>query len=531
MTQTKSKLMKAYWLTGAVFFSSVLLARCGTDQTESSVAASTPQNAYASYQLSPAGSIPAKLDAKVAGARPKISNEEMLNRIEADLTKLDRDTQIFTRYFCFTTQWNAGAKDSQMDTYRFALTKALNSLSYEAKITNPVAIDNEKTIYRVDIRNYSWRRFQWEEISRRDPYAIFTNSQKERRIRQLTQVQRLPYTRADWFMNAGLQGNLYNILMQIPNNVRNLEFDFGVNVDRNIQRGDVMRAGFNGSGVSQQSRMLEHHETRFGSYWKSYDFLPENGQSRRNLFEFALDRRNFGDGFDHGGGEMIFQLPNGLSLYVLTEANGQRIERGPIGIVTDPTRPTHEITNAISCVRCHHSGMIPMARGDEIRKHYETNAFAYSRREVELVRALYPGNAAIMKKMTEYNDKFDAAVKQMGKNPIASVNETNEPIFLMAQQFESEMTLPLVAAELGLDVNTFQTQLQRSRFLSRRLGALNNGGTVKRVVFEDNFQFIVNQFRLGQVFNGRGFNLTADEQAEVGISLTEAPLNEVEDAE
>lgn len=531
MTKTKSNLMKAYWLTGAVFFSSVLLARCGTDQTESSVAASTPQNAYASYQLTAAGSIPAKLDAKVAGARTKISNEEMLNRIEADLVKLDRDTQIFTRYFCFTTQWNAGAKDAQMETYRFALSKGLNSLSYESKITNPVAIDGEKTIYRIDIRDYSWRRFQWEEIARRDPYAIFTNSQKERRIRQLTQVQRLPYTRADWFLNAGLQGNLYNILMQIPQNVRNLEFDFGVNVDRNIQRGDVMRSAFNGSGVSQQSRMIEWHQTRFGSYWKSYDFLPENGQSRRNPFEFALDRRNFGDGFDHAGGEMIFQLPNGLQLYMLTDANGNRLAVAPTPIVSDLTRPSSEVTNAISCFRCHHSGMLPPARGDEVRKHYEANAFAYSRREVDIVRALYPGNAAIMKQLTADNDRFDAAIKQLGKNPVASTNETNEPVFMMAQQFEAEMTLPLVASELGIDVNTFQTQLQRSRFLSRRLGSLNNGGTVKRVVFEDNFQFIVNQFRLGQVFNGRGFNLTADEQAEVGMSLTEAPLNEVSDAE
>ncbi len=171
-----------------------------------------------------------------------------------------------------------------------------------------------------------------------------------------------------------------------------------------------------------------------------------------------------------------------------------------------------------------------MARGDEVRKHYEANAFAYSRREVDIVRAIYPGNATIMKQLTDDNVRFDAAVKSLGKNPIVSTNETNEPVFQMAQQFESEMTLPLVASELGLDVNTFQTTLQRSRFLSRRLGALNNGGTIKRGVFEDNFQFIVQQFGIGQVFNGRGFNLSAEEQAE-GMSLTEAPAMEVDDAE
>lgn len=526
----KSKLMKAYWLSGAVFFSAILLARCGTDQSESSVTTAAPQNAYASYTLSAAGSLPARVDAKVAAGRTKISNDEMLNRIDADLSKLDRDTQVFTRYICFTTQWNAGAKDAQLDVYRFALTKAINSLSYESKIVIPTAIDAEKTIYRIDIRDYGWRRFQWEEIARRDPYAVFTGSAKERRIRRLTQVQRLPYTRADWFMENALQGNLYNILMQVPGNVQNLEFDFGVNVDRNIQRGDVKRAGFNGSGVSQQSRMIEWHQTRFGSYWKSYDFLPENGQSRRNLFEFALDRRNFGDGFDHAGGEMIFQLPNGLQMYMLTDNVGRRLEVAPTPIVSDLTRPSSEVTNAISCFRCHHSGMLPMARGDEVRKHYEANAFAYSRREVDFVRALYPGNAVIMKQLADDNARFDAAIKQMGKNPIASTNETNEPVFQMVQQFESELTLPLVASELNMDAATFQTQLQRSRFLSRRLGALNNGGSIKRVVFEDNFQFIVRQFGLGQVFNGRGFGLTDEMKAE-GLSLSEAPAMTVDVAE
>ena len=54
------------------------------------------------------------------------------------------------------------------------------------------------------------------------------------------------------------------------------------------------------------------------------------------------------------------------------------LQRAIKRLLKDHPRPDAAFKNAISCFRCHHSGMLPMGRGDEIRKHYETNAFAYS---------------------------------------------------------------------------------------------------------------------------------------------------------
>ncbi len=527
---TKLNLKKISWLTGVVMVSAVLVTRCGVDPTESATASATaPRTAYASASLGAAGATVARVDTAALASRKQITYVDMLARMDADLKKVDAQTQIFTRYLCLTTQYNGGAPEEKMEVYRFAMAKAVNSLSFSPKIIAPVAIDTEKTIFRIDIRDYKWRRSTWEEIAVRDPYALFTNSNTERDLRNLTQVQRLPFTRADWFIENGLQGNLYDIIMNVPGNIQTLEGQFGVNVDSDIQNGQVKRAGFNGSGVSQQSRMIEWHQSSVGSYWKSYDFKPEAGQRRRNLFEFALDIRNFGDGFDHGGGEMIFQLPNGLQMYMLTDNQGNRLETAPIDIVMDATRPAAGVTNAVSCFRCHHSGMLPMTRGDEIRKHYEANAFAYSRQELDTVRSLYPGTTDIINQLFEDNKRFATAVTALGKNPIPSINETNEPVFQLAQRFENELPLPMIAAELGMTVNDFQAQLQRSRFLSRRLGQLNTGGSIKREVFEDNFQFIVQQFGIGQVFNGRGFQLN-DEETAAGLTTESAPANEVNSA-
>ena len=69
------------------------------------------------------------------------------------------------------------------------------------------------------------------------------------------------------------------------------------------------------SGVSGQNRMVERHDAQFGAYWKSYDFKPNNTKS--DLAQFPLgpvfkDHPFEKLAFEHDGGELIFNLPNGF---------------------------------------------------------------------------------------------------------------------------------------------------------------------------------------------------------------------------
>src|SRR5262249_61454566 len=87
----------------------------------------------------------------------------------------------------------------------------------------------------------------------------------------------------------------------------------------------VARAGFNGSGVSRNNRLIERHEAGGVVYWKSYDFASNTG--RQNLFAHPLGPG--GEGFKPDGGEIIFNLPHGLQGDFLTDAGGRPLGEGP----------------------------------------------------------------------------------------------------------------------------------------------------------------------------------------------------------
>ena len=67
------------------------------------------------------------------------------------------------------------------------------------------------------------------------------------------------------------------------------------------------------------------NSTSFGAYWRSYDFATNAG--KQNIFTHPLT-------FTPSGGEIIFNLPNGLQGYLLVDGRGSRIDDAPIAIVS-----------------------------------------------------------------------------------------------------------------------------------------------------------------------------------------------------
>src|SRR5207248_5965596 len=98
--------------------------------------------------------------------------------------------------------------------------------------------------------------------------------------------------------------------------------------------------------------------------------------------------RGGGEGFRPDGGEIIFNLPNGLQGYLLVDGQGRRINEGPTKIVSVKNRPDPTVINGISCMTCHARGMIEKA--DQIRGHVEKNPSSFNDDEIRLTRALYP---------------------------------------------------------------------------------------------------------------------------------------------
>jgi WD40 repeat protein len=436
-------------------------------------------------------------------AEPVLVHEaDVLEWILADLEKIERRSRRFVRYFSLVPLANAGQGPDELQTYRKALAKLINSLSWHPKITNPAPIDPNGLVLRIDLRDYLLDANLWNRLLVEYPYGILHDTAVARAVLVAT-ATRVPMVRADWFIATASRAPLYYDLLQIPGNLGDLERQLRVDVAGDIQQERVARAGFNGSGVSRNNRILERHDSMNGAYWRTYDFeaVPQNllernilAPDQRNIFAFPLGP-NLGEaGFKHAGGEVIFNLPNGLQGYVLVNANNQRVNRAPTEIVSDPKRPDRAVEAGLSCMHCHAPGIL--IKDDQVREHVAKNRKAFNRNDAELVGALYPPAAKTRALMEDDAHRFQRALEKTGNRHTA-----NEVVLAAALRYEADVDLPTLAAEAGLRPADLLPRLAGSENLARNLGALKvPGATVSRQVVVQAFGDLVRELRLGGVF-------------------------------
>ena len=421
--------------------------------------------------------------------RPFITQIAMFDAVRKDLSTHAEQDQRFLRYFTFTHLHNAGLSEDELSTYRQGLSKLVNSLSWGKRIVPPVAVDPAQTILRVDLRDYQWSPKTWRLLESHYPYGLLTSTETERACRKGTETQ-LPMLRGDWFVASAALPPLYHDLLGLPMTDRALEKELRVNVLDNLRDGEAMRAAFNGSGVSRNNRLIERHSALFGAYWKSYDFAGNT--DRQNLFAVPLGPGLRVNSFRHDGGEIIFNLPNGLQGYMLVDGRGDRLDRGPTEIVSDPRRPDRTVVNGLSCMSCHARGII--AKDDQVRPHVEKNRPSFLKDELTQILALYPARERMQRIMADDAAHFKEAVEKTGCKA-----GTTEPIAALALRFEAEIDLNQVAAELGMPTAQLQKRFAESVTLGRLMGPLAiEGGTVHRDVFTEAFASVVQDLELGK---------------------------------
>ena len=302
-----------------------------------------------------------------------ISSTEILNTIETHLMSLAPFDRAFARYFSMTHLYNTGESAQILQEYRNGLSKLINSLSWGSTVFNPEPINPQGTIFYIDLRHYEWDvNDGWTQLEGAYPYHIPFDAPTETALReQLGRLQTemncdVPSIHIDWFLATASLPPLYHDLLSLPLTDRELETRLEVDVVRNLLNAPgvrVRRAGINDSGVSNNNRVVERHTSRYGAYWKSYDFAGSVGT--QNIFTHPLS-------FTHDGGEVIFNLPNGLQGYYLANASGLRLDEAPINIVSNPAASDPTVRNGLSCMGCHTEGMKTFE--DEVRPVIESNA-------------------------------------------------------------------------------------------------------------------------------------------------------------
>lgn len=423
--------------------------------------------------------------------------QAMLQLISNDINEMV-DAGIDTRnqrYFILSHFDTQNISLAQIKQNQLAITKLVNSLSWEAGLATPVRVQNSQLILRYDISRLGWNQAKWQAIEELYPYSLDVTPARpalltENLLTQLNTIKTatgttIPIVRGDWFAHAGANPGLYHELLEIPENILDLETRLGINVINNINTQNIVRAGFQNSNVSTSNRLMERHETQFGSYWKSYDFA--NNTSISNIFLFPvgpnLSSLQFTETerFVHAGGEIIFNLPNGLQAYALTDSSDNRIDEAPITIVQDPQRPSKVVTNGISCISCHAQGM--NRNYDDVRNFVIANAANFSALTVTAVTATHANDTLLNSLFDEDDERFQSAMRTLAGNAVYG-----EPVGPAYYTYASRMNLTQTARELEISDTQLRAAIELSPELRLILGELLLvDGRITREFFEQNF--------------------------------------------
>lgn len=397
-----------------------------------------------------------------------LGERTLLEFVDADLAKLDKDQIKFTRYFSIAHLWNdthdnEPTTDEDLQYFRAALSKLLNSLSSRNKIAVPRLVDQDGILLAIDIRDYGWSEWHWDQVRNAYPYAVTIGGKIPDRVYEACGTN-IPVIRADWFIFTAARPPLYHKLLNIPNSARTLESDLGVDIFANFQGNDLKRAAFTGktSGVSEQNRLVERHQPRQGNshmYWKSYDQLP--GDDPRRDFSrsplgpvFEQHQGKQLGAFFHDGGEIIYGLPNGLQGYMLVDGKDRRIDAGPLEVVRDPNQYSgaFQVVNGISCMGCHKHGMVKW-KADQIRPLYENRE---GQPIADKVLKLFPRNEDFFQDLDRDRETFMAALAESvgpfldlkGRRVDAVANVIKRTLESASVDFSLQHTKHLIAAEL-----------------------------------------------------------------------------------
>jgi mono/diheme cytochrome c family protein len=383
---------------------------------------------------------------------PASSEADVIEAIKEDFKKLQPSDRTFARYFSFQNQLVAGASAKELNTYRLALAKTINSLSWAPELVVPTAVGSatKGALYRIDLRALKWTPTTWNNILNASPFPALSKLKPE-----IAEIQTKAFVEAtgqpvlwvhgDWFIANAIRPPLYHSILLLPGTIGELESGLGINSTAgpssresfpNVSFQTVARAGFRDSGVSQNNRVIERIGFKYGAYWKSHDFASSEGP--QNIFANPIS-------FSPAGGEVIFDLPNGMLAFYVTDGVGRRIDRAPVQVVNDTKRPDQAVENGISCMRCHSDGYIN--KGDQVREVVDKNQKLFDPATIDSVHELYVPRAELSELVKSDSERHRNALARIG------ITQSQNPVTAAVELFEADVDLRTAAADLDVSAS------------------------------------------------------------------------------
>ena len=387
--------------------------------------------------------------------------------VAADLATLPSTELAFYRYLSLTNRANTACSEAELEGDRRALRKGLNMLSLSPSVQAPIAIDDTRRIYRIDLRDFDWTRSLerngnrfgdvWEAIAAESPYSVeFTGDAAS--LAKTATGTAFPMLFADHLLDQALSGELYYAIVGVRPGEALYDFEvraLGVDAPQALDSGLVQRAGTSRSRVTGYDRGVQRYElTAGGVFWQSIDHTS----SAYGIFEDPLE------GWWNPAQD-IFSLPNGLFAFVGSDPNDLFVSG--TGVRFDTLDYPLPAGTGVSCSACHASGLIPVV--DEIKPVALRNAreIGLDAAELERIEQVYPEPSSFLQTLASDSARYQQALSQL-QLPITGA----DPVASASLRFGAPLTLRDAAGELGLRPEALAARLSR---VAPRLSALESG--------------------------------------------------------
>lgn len=381
--------------------------------------------------------------------------DSVFQRVAADLATLPVEEAAFYRYLSLSNRSSAVCDAAELEGDRRALVLGLNLLSLGPSLHAPLAIDEARQLYRVDLRDLDWARsidvgglrFRdvWEAIARESPYSVAFTGDAAAQAAAATGTA-FPLLFANHVLDRALAGELYSAILGVRPAETWSEFQLralGVDWDVAFEDGLLQRAGTTRSRSTRDDRLVERTELAGqGVLWR----LSDVRRAGSSIFD---------DPFGYGGqqDQVIFSLPNGLFAFLVANQSDTLVAEAEV--VFDTLDDPQPVPNPTSCLACHASGLIPVV--DELKEVYLREApYILDASGIELVERLYPDPSTLRELFSADSARFQQAL-----NELQLPSTGSSPVTQAALRFDAPLTLRDAAGELGVRPDVLAGNLPR----------------------------------------------------------------------
>jgi hypothetical protein len=417
------------------------------------------------------------------------------------------------------------------------VNKTINSLSTERSLEQGEVIDSDKSIMRIDLRDYfgTKGRAVWQRFEKDAVIKVVSQTVRGRTLQFLAQAVQ-PWAHARVFAETTLTKETYYDIVGIPATLALFYSKFAGVIPQDefdAQNEGLTLVGSQNSLISQNNRMLWRLDGAEGGVWQTFDVDNRNVGNAQNLFEnpFPVEVNPFGRQladektsealgrrkpppppkpapappkpqrviltnkiFQHAASEVIASLPNGMLAFGLFDAAGVRTNSAPQTVVTN-TRAvglglSSELQNARDCSGCHTAGFIKFT--DEIGAHIIGSA-VFNDAEKKLGRELYRPQREVDKLFQDDNEQFADALEKL------DIAQGEDPINVgLLDNVRSGISFKEAASFFFLEEGDFLARLRGVQTAQAEVGTLIRGGSLSFQQFVNSAPQIIKDLNLFQ---------------------------------